>query len=122
MAESDRENGKFEKIFGGTEYVNFGRIQNEVHFTAVRGRGPGGQNVNKVSSSAVLFWDYRSSMGLTEEEKNLIHLKMGNSINKEGQVFLRSDEFRDLEKNKNRCLDKLRSLLTAAVHKPKHRR
>jgi ribosome-associated protein len=102
--------------------MNFEFIKNEVYFTAVRSRGPGGQNVNKVSSAAILYWDFLYSNFLTADEKFIAAQKLHSHINKEGQIFLRSDEFRDLEKNKARCLEKLNDLLVAAFFKPKKRR
>jgi ribosome-associated protein len=97
-------------------------FKNEFVFVAVRSRGPGGQNVNKVSSAAILLWDFNASRFLTGEQKGLIWNKLGGQINKEGQLYLRSDEFRDLEKNKNRCIEKLENLLSSAFFKPKKRR
>src|SRR5688572_19145454 len=102
--------------------MNFAQIETEVQFTAVRSRGPGGQNVNKVSSAAFLTWDYRNSQGINEEQKHLVHTKLRNHLNKEGILYLRSDEFRDLGMNKSRGLEKLQSLLEQAFHKPKKRR
>jgi ribosome-associated protein len=100
----------------------FSLIETEVKFVAVRSRGPGGQNVNKVSSAAILLWDFNSSRGLNETQRHLARQKLQSSINKDGLIFLRSDEFRDLERNKGRCLEKLQALLTAAFHVPKYRR
>ncbi|PWU13657.1 MAG: aminoacyl-tRNA hydrolase [Bdellovibrio sp.] len=97
-------------------------IENEIRFSAVRSRGPGGQNVNKVSSAATLYWDFRSSAGLNSDEKIMVEEKLQSFINREGQFFLRSDEFRDLEPNKRRCREKLLELLRQALHRPKARR
>jgi ribosome-associated protein len=102
--------------------MNFSQIETEVNFTAVRSRGPGGQNVNKVSSAALLFWRFDLSQGLNGDEKALLREKLGHMINKENEVFLRSDEYRDLEKNKSRCLEKLREHVERALHKPKPRK
>src|SRR5688572_10281886 len=102
--------------------MNFEQIESEVHFEAVRSRGPGGQNVNKVSSAALLFWRFDLSSGLSWEERQTIRAKLPNMINKENELFLRSDEFRDLEKNKSRCLEKLRQHLETALHKDKPRK
>lgn len=102
--------------------MNFTMIQDEIILVAVRSRGPGGQNVNKVSSAAQLFWNFADSQGLSAPEKSLVRNKMSNMINKEDQVFLRADEFRDLERNKSRAVEKLKSHLTAALHRPKPRR
>ncbi|MEQ1876162.1 MAG: alternative ribosome rescue aminoacyl-tRNA hydrolase ArfB [Bdellovibrionia bacterium] len=89
---------------------------------AVRSRGPGGQNVNKVSSAALLFWKFETSPSISAEQKHLIRAKLPNWVNKEGEIFVRSDEYRDLERNKARCLEKLEELLTRAFHRPKPRR
>lgn len=102
--------------------MDFVQIENELNFTAVRSRGPGGQNVNKVSSAAFLTWDYQNSLGLNDEEKYLIKIKLQNHLNKEGELYLRSDEFRDLAMNKSRGVEKLLLLLTQAFHKPKKRK
>lgn len=98
------------------------RIMDEVSFTAVRSRGPGGQNVNKVSSAALLFWNFENSSAISSEERQLIREKLTNSVNKEGEVFVRSDEFRDLERNKARCFEKLEEMLRWAFFKPKPRK
>lgn len=94
----------------------------EIQFTAVRSRGPGGQNVNKVSSAAQLNWAYLYSDAFTDYQKTLITEKLESHINKQGVLYLRSDEFRDLERNKARCLEKLKDLLAMAFHRPKPRR
>lgn len=96
-------------------------IKREVYFVAVRSRGPGGQNVNKVSSAAVLYWSFENSNLISDIQKNLIRHKLLSAVNKEGQLYTRSDEFRDLERNKSRCLEKLEILLRQAFHKPKKR-
>ena len=97
-------------------------IEKEVSFVAVRSRGPGGQNVNKVSSAAQCFWDYRNSSYLSFDEKNLITRKLSNLINLRGELYLRSDEFRDLPRNKESCLLKLRKHLELAFHQNKDRK
>jgi ribosome-associated protein len=101
--------------------MNTFELAKEVDFVAVRSRGPGGQNVNKVSSAAVLYWSFNNSKLITEHQKELIRHKLQSAINKDDQVYTRSDEFRDLERNKSRCLEKLSELLAFAFHKPKKR-
>lgn len=94
----------------------------EIHFKAVRSSGPGGQNVNKVSSCAQMYWHFQYAELITEEQKQQISLKLANHINKDGALFLRSDEFRDLERNKTKCLEKLNLLLKKAFFRPKLRK
>lgn len=94
----------------------------ELVFTAIRSRGPGGQNVNKVNSASLLKWNFLDSDQLTEEKKDLITSKLENIINKNDQLYVRCDEYRDLERNKARCLEKLEEYLTQAYFKPKKRK
>ncbi len=102
--------------------MNFAIITQEVDFTAVRSRGPGGQNVNKVSSAAFLTWDFLNSKGLSEQEKQVVGMKLNNFINSENLLYLKSDEFRDLPRNKARSLEKLENILLQAFHVPKKRK
>ncbi len=97
------------------------QLSKELEYAAVRSRGPGGQNVNKVSSAAVLYWDVRASTAFSDWQKSRIFEKLTSTINKQGQVFVRSDEFRDLERNKQRCFEKLLQMLSQALYRPKKR-
>jgi ribosome-associated protein len=102
--------------------MDWSQVLKEVQFTAIRSRGPGGQNVNKVSSAARLNWIPYASQAFCEEEKLRLLSKLENQVTKSGELVLRSDEFRDLERNKDRCLEKLRNLLREALHQPKARK
>lgn len=94
----------------------------EITFKAIRSRGPGGQNVNKVSSSALLQWDFLSAANYTESEKIRIRHKLHNYINRDGWLQIRSDEYRDLQDNKDRAYEKLVQLVKDALHIPKARK
>src|SRR5690606_24520615 len=91
----------------------------EVSFHAVRSRGPGGQNVNKVASCALVTWNFDSSTLLTPEEKSRLREKLARSLNSSGEIQLRSDEFRDLTRNKARALEKLAERVDAALAIPR---
>lgn len=97
-------------------------LRNEVWFEAVLSRGPGGQNVNRTASAAQLYWPFEHSRLLTSEQKARVRMKMANMINSEGMVYLRSDEHRDLDRNKARCLEKLIEHVRNALHVPKKRK
>lgn len=97
-------------------------LRQEVVFEHVRSRGPGGQNVNKVSSSAVATWDFRNSSFLRDDQKSRLANKLANRLNRSGELQIRSDEFRDLNRNKERCLEKLLALIEEALHVPKARK
>lgn len=92
----------------------------ELHFEAVRSRGPGGQNVNKTNSAAILRWNLRAS-GLPDATKSRLFEKLANKLTEEGDVLVRSDEHRDLEQNKKACLEKLSALIEKALFVPKKR-
>jgi ribosome-associated protein len=94
----------------------------EVSFQAQRGRGPGGQNVNKVASCALLAWNFEASGLLTAEQKARLRHRLSGSLNSHGEIQLRSDEFRDLERNKARALEKLAERVAAALFVPKPRK
>ena len=97
-------------------------LRPEVYFKAVRSRGPGGQNVNRTSSAAILFWDFAHSHLLSSEQKDRLRTRLEPMINSEGLIYIRSDEFRDLEMNKSRCLEKLAKAVATALHVPKKRK
>jgi ribosome-associated protein len=94
----------------------------EVRFQAQRGRGPGGQNVNKVASAALLAWDFANSTLVDAAQKARLAEGLAGSINRRGEIQLRSDEFRDLERNKARALEKLAERVAAALFVPRKRR
>ena len=102
--------------------MNLEDLRKEVSFAAVASRGPGGQNVNKVATAALLTWSVESSSMITEEQKTLLLMKLRNRINNRGEIYLRSDEFRDLPRNKERGLQKLFDLVRGALHRPKPRK
>lgn len=91
-------------------------------FSAVKSRGPGGQNVNKVSSAVQLQWDFQNDPSLSIEEKNKIQTRLKNYISSAGYLNLRSDEYRDQPRNKDRVLEKLLDLITQALYEPKKRK
>ena len=51
-------------------------LQGELQYKAVRSSGPGGQNVNKVSSKVVLSFDFKNTVAFSEQEKERLLLKL----------------------------------------------
>lgn len=94
----------------------------EVRFTFVRSSGPGGQNVNKVASKAVLRWNARKSEALPENVRERLLAKAARQINDHGELVLTSQRYRDQGRNIEDCLEKLRRLVTAAAKAPRSRR
>ena len=96
-------------------------FSNELHFSASRSSGPGGQNVNKVNTKVELRFNVASSSILSEEEKFLILEQLAKKINSEGELILVSQTERSQLKNKEKTIEKFYSLLTRAL-KPRKKR
>jgi ribosome-associated protein len=94
----------------------------ELRFSFVRSSGPGGQNVNKVASKAVLRWSVRSTAAVNDEIRSRLVVRLGRRINDRGELVLTGQRFRDQARNVEDCLDKLRSLVAASVKLPKKRK
>jgi ribosome-associated protein len=95
---------------------------NELHFSASRSSGPGGQNVNKVNTKVELRFDIASSTLLSDEEKALLVEKLSKKINGEGELILVSQSERSQLKNKEKAIEKFYSLLTRALTPRKKRK
>lgn len=102
--------------------MNRDQLAREIQFTAVRSRGPGGQNVNKVNSAALIAWNFWASTALTPDEKHLARAKIATRLDTEGWITIRSDEYRDQPRNKDRAFEKLVELLEAALVRETPRR
>jgi ribosome-associated protein len=102
--------------------LNKADLQKEVVYKTSRSGGKGGQNVNKVSTKVELLFDIERSELFTDKDKLLIVNKLQNQLNKDGHVQVFSEEERSQLLNKERAMDKLVSLLTQALHRPKTRR
>lgn len=94
----------------------------EFIFSAVRGGGPGGQNVNKVSSKVELRFLVDASPLLTDEEKARVREKLVNKINGEGYLILTAQAERSQLLNKQAVVKKFYHLLQTALRKEKPRK
>lgn len=91
----------------------------EEHF--IRSSGPGGQNVNKVASKAVLRWPASASGLLDAESLDRLKTSYPAHMTKDGELVVSSQATRDAIKNRAACLDKLKAMLLVAVKRPKRR-
>jgi ribosome-associated protein len=94
----------------------------ELQFTFVRSSGPGGQNVNKLNTKAVLRWAVRASPSLPDDVRHRFLDRYRPRITKDGELVLSSQRFRDQPQNQRDCLEKLREMLAAVAVPPKRRR
>lgn len=96
-------------------------FQDEFVFQASRSGGPGGQNVNKVSSKVELRFHVGNSVLLSDDEKAIIAQKLINKINKLGELVLVSQTDRSQLKNKEKVIEKFYILIVRALTPRKKR-
>lgn len=94
----------------------------ELTWTFSRSGGPGGQNVNKVSSKALLRWNLLTTAAFGFEPKALLIARLGGRLTKEGDLLISSQRFRDQPRNQEDCKAKLLTLLSEALRPVKVRR
>jgi ribosome-associated protein len=93
----------------------------ELHYSASRSSGPGGQNVNKVSTKMELRFHVASSLVLTDEEKAIIAEKLASRINSAGELVLVSQTERSQLQNKEKVTEKFHALIIKALTPRKKR-
>ncbi len=86
----------------------------ELHFTAIRAQGPGGQNVNKVSCAVHLRFDIRAS-SLPEAVKERLLQRPDQRVSGDGVIVIKAQSSRSLEQNKLEALARLQALVAEAA-------
>lgn len=94
----------------------------DLDWTSVRASGPGGQNVNKVSSKVRLAFDFEGSVALSDALREKIRSRLSKHVDAEGQLVVVSQKTRDLYRNLADAREKLRALLLEAFHEDKLRK
>ncbi|TFB11855.1 aminoacyl-tRNA hydrolase [Candidatus Marinimicrobia bacterium MT.SAG.3] len=94
----------------------------EIRFDFVRSSGPGGQNVNKVASAVQLRFDIRNSTSIPDEIKQRLIKLAGKRVNSEGILLIDARTSRSQSQNRAEALERLKTLILKALHKPKPRR
>ena len=96
-------------------------LDSELNFTFVRSSGPGGQNVNKVSTAAKLRFDVLKSASLTVDVKERLAKLAGIRMTQDGILIIEAKRYRTQEQNRADALLRLSALIQKAANRPRTR-
>lgn len=96
--------------------------ESELHETFVRSSGPGGQNVNKVSTAVQLRFDARRSRSLDNDVAIRLMRLAGSRMTKDGVIVIIAQQHRSLERNRDDARERLFELIKQAAVQPVIRR
>jgi ribosome-associated protein len=96
--------------------------ENELDFSFIRASGPGGQNVNKVSSAVRLRFDAARSPSLPDDVRERLVRLAGRRMTDAGELIITAQIHRSQERNRQEALDKLIDLIKRAAVPPVPRR
>jgi ribosome-associated protein len=94
----------------------------EIELSFIRASGPGGQNVNKVSTAVQLRFNVAGSPSLPEEVRARLKILSGQRLTNDGVLVITAQAYRSQERNKAEAIERLLDLIREATHKPKPRR
>ncbi len=103
-----------------TDQINI--PETEISFKFIHASGPGGQNVNKVSSAVQLRFDVRHSPSLPDEVRDRLSVLAGNRLTDDGFLIIDARRYREQSRNRQDALNCLADMIRQASKRPKTRR
>ena len=94
----------------------------EIDESFIRSSGPGGQNVNKVATKAVLRLSIADSPSFNSAQRELLLAKLGNRMTNSGELVLHASQHRHRERNRTEAIERLVAILRGALTVQKKRR
>ncbi|WP_339914344.1 alternative ribosome rescue aminoacyl-tRNA hydrolase ArfB [uncultured Brevundimonas sp.] len=95
--------------------------EDELEFRFYRAGGPGGQNVNKVSTSVQMRFDARNSPSLTEPVRARLMKLAGSRLTLDGVILITAVRFRSQERNRADAIARLQEMVDTASVAPVYR-
>lgn len=96
--------------------------ESELAFDFVRSSGPGGQNVNKVATTAQLRFDAANSSAISDDVFERLRKLSGRRMNRDGVIVISAARYRTRERNRQDAIDRLAKLITRAATPPRPRK